>query len=225
MNFSKKLLLLPLLAIFFASCLNTTQQDNQNNQLVLTLELTDINNEIVSGEDTVNIGQLRFLYGETDLRNSNDTLVINENILQITHQFTNDELKGLARGTFESDEIFNRLIFEIKKAELSDTGQGSNFDEDAFIEGESEDQRYSMIIDGSYNGNEFTYKSTRNFDFEFNIQDDSDGAQGSLLYSLPVKAEVSFWFLNENGDGLLDPRVADNASAINENIQQSFNLN
>lgn len=224
MNFSKKLLLLPFLAIFFSSCLDSSQPD-QDNQLVLTLELTDINNEIVTGQDTINIAQLRFLYGETNLRSNNDTLVVNENILQITHQFTNDELKGLARGTFESDEIFNRLIFEIKKAEQSDTGSGSNFDEEAFIEGDSEDQRFSMIINGAYNGNEFTYKSTRNFDFEFTIQIDSDGTAGSLLYSLPIRADVASWFTNDTGDGLLDPRVTDNASAINENIQQSFSLN
>ena len=224
MYFSKKLLLLPFLAIFFASCLDSTQPD-QDNQLVLSLELTDINDEIVSGEDTVNIAQLRFLYGETNLRNSSDTLVINENILQVSHQFSNNELKGLARGTFESDEIFNRLIFEIKKAEQSDTGQGSNFNEDAFIEGDSENQRYSMIINGAYNGNEFTYKSTRNFDFEFIIQDDSNGTAGSLLYSLPIKANVTSWFVNETNDGLLDPRVPDNAIGINENIQQSFSLN
>lgn len=223
MNISKKLLLLPFLSIFMVSCLTGSDQNQSANQLVLSLEFTSVNEEIIQG-DTVAIDTLRFLYGRTTLQGANDTLLINDNTLQVTHGPTNDETKGLASGTFNADEVFTTLAFEIKQAEQSDTGSDSNFDEEAFIEGESEDQRYSMIINGSYNGNDFVYKSTRNFNFEFPIQDDSGGTQGNLFYNLPMKTDVTTWFLNEAGDGLLDPGVSENATAINDNIELSLNI-
>lgn len=220
-----KYLTLAFLGLLLTSCLTNSEQNDLPNQLLLTLEFSNINNEIVAQDDTLRILALRFLYGRTSLRNANDTLLVNNNILQVTHQVTNDEIKGLANGTFNSDEIFSTLAFEIKQAEESDTGENSNFDENAFIEGSSNDQRYSMIINGSYNNNEFVYKSTRNFNFEFFIEDDSEGTGGNLLYNLPLATDVNSWFLNDNGDGLLDPRTESNASAINDNIEESLHLN
>lgn len=220
------LLLLCCLGLSLISCLTNSEGNNPSNQLLLTFELTNINNEIVAEGDTINVLSLRFLYGRTTLQNKdNDTLLVNENVFQITHQITNDETKGLANGTFDSDKIFSSLAFEIKKAEQLVADTENNFDVDAFIEGDSDDQRYSMIINGSYNNNEFEFKSTRNFNFEFPIEDGSDSNQENLLYNLPLKTDVQQWFLNSEGDGLLDPRSGGNASAINDNIQQSVKIN
>lgn len=227
MKISKKTVFLPLLGLFLVSCLTNPQQQNEErDQLLITLELGNINDEIVAGDDTVNVAQLRFLYGETFLLSSNDdTLIVNNNVIQVTHQFSTQEVKGLANGTFESDNVFGILNFEIKQAEQSDAGSGSNFDEEAFLEGESEDQRYSLIINGAFNGDSFTFKSTRNFNFEFPIEDDSGGSTSGLLYNLTMKTDVISWFLNASGDGLLDPGDPANAATINDNIQQSLNLN
>lgn len=226
MSISKKTLLLPFLALFLVSCLTNPQQNEVRDQLVLTLELDNINNEMVAGDDTVNVNRFRFLYGRTYLLSSNgDTLMVNNDVIQVTHEISTQEVKGLANGTFDSDNVFGTLNFEIKQAEQSDAGSGSNFDEEAFLEGESEDQRYSMIINGAFNGNSFTFKSTRNFNFEFPIEDESGGSTGGLLYNLPMRTEVISWFLNASSDGLLDPGDPANAATINDNIQQSLNLN
>ncbi len=226
MYISKKFFLLPFLGLFIASCLTNSQQNEARDQLVLTLEMSNLNSELITGDDTVNVTQLRFLYGKTFLLSSNDdTLLVNDDILQVTHQRSNQEVKGLANGTFESDNVFGALNFEIKQAEQSDAGSGSNFDEEAFLEGESEDQRYSMIINGSYNGENFIFKSTRNFNFEFPIEDESGGSTSGLLYNLPMRTDVISWFLNSSDDGLLDPGDPANAATINDNIQQSLNLN
>lgn len=220
------MLLLSFLGLFLASCLTNSQQSEVRDQLLLTLEMSNLNSELIAGDDTVNVAQLRFLYGKTFLLSSNDdTLLVNDNILQVTHQRSNQEVKGLANGTFESDNVFSTLNFEIKQAEQSDAGSGSNFDEEAFLEGESEDQRYSMIINGAYNGESFIFKSTRNFNFEFPIEDDSGGSTSGLLYNLPMRSDVISWFLNASGEGLLNPGDPANAATINDNIQQSLNLN
>lgn len=222
----KKYLLLPLLGLLFVSCLNSSEQGEASDQLVLTLKFSNINGNIIAQSDTINIAALKFLVGTTTLQSSgNDTLLVNGNAFQITHQFTNNETKILASGTFNSDVFFNNLAFEIKQAEQSDTGSGSNIDANAFIEGESENERYSLIIDGSYNGDTFEFKSTRTFNFEFIIEGGSGSNQGSLLYSLPMETNVRDWFYDAESDSLLDPRASSNASAINDNIQSSVILN
>jgi len=227
MIISKKVYLLPILALFISSCLTGSKQEQVLDQLVMTLEFTNINNRIIVQQDTVEIDTLRFLYGKTTVQDgSNDTLVINNNTIQVTHRSAiDDEIKGLANGSFNSDNIYNNLAFEIKQAEQSDAGSGSNFDVDAFIEGDSNDLRYSMILSGTYNGNYFEFKSNRNFNFEFPISDQTDGNQSSLLYNLPLKTNVSLWFNNESGDGLLNPGDTANATAINDNIQSSMTFN
>lgn len=226
MNIFKTLFCLAILGMFLTSCLTNSQENDVSNQLILTLEFSGINNEIVAEGDTIRVLTLKFLYGRTALQNNNnDTLVVNDNVQQINHQVSNDETKGLASGPFESDEVYDLLAFEIKQAEQSDIDEGGNFEADTFIEGESDDQRYSMIMQGSYNNNGFEFKSTRNFNFEFLIQDNSGGSQQGLVYQMHLQANVQQWFLNSEGDGLLNPNSVGNASAINDNIQQSMNIN
>lgn len=216
--------LLPIALILLTSCLTDNQNTETANRLVITLQFAGINNEMIAQEDTLRIRTLRFLYGETTVNNSNDSLTINDDIIQITHQLFNNEVKGLANGTFQSNEFYNTLNFEIKQAVQPEEGSGSNFDVDAFIEGDADDQRYSMIIDGFYNGDPFTFKSTRNFNFSFPIDDNSNGATGNLIYNLPLRAEVSDWFANSADGGLLNPGDPNSASAINDQIEASVYL-
>lgn len=219
-----KLLLLPLLIILFSSCLTSNQDSETANRLVITFQLSGINDEMIVQEDTLRIRTLRFLYGETTVNNSTSSLTINDEIIQITHQLSSTEVKGLANGTFQSDEVYSNLNFEIQQAVQPEQGAGANFDVDAFIEGDSDDQRYSMIIDGSYNSQPFTFKSTRNFNFSFPIEDNSNGTTGNLIYNLPMRAEVSDWFVNSAEGGLLNPGDPNNATAINDQIESSVFL-
>lgn len=219
-----KLLLIPICFILFTSCLTNNQDNDPANRLVITFQLAGINDEMIMQEDTLRVRTLRFLYGETTVNNSNDSLTINDNIIQVTHQLSNSEVKGLANGTFQSSEVYNNLNFEIKQAVQPEEGSGSNFDVDAFIEGSSDDQRYSMIIEGAYNGQPFTFKSTRNFNFSFPIEDNSNGTAENLIYNLPLRAEVSDWFVNNSDGGLLNPGDPNNAGVINDQIESSVFL-
>ena len=219
-----KLLLLPVLLLFLNSCLTSNQEADTSNRLVITFQFAGINDEMVVQDDTLRIRNLRFLYGQTTVNNSNDTLTINDNIIQVTHQLSNSEVKGLANGTFQSNEVYSSLNFEIKQAEQPEEGDGSNFDVDAFIEGDADNQRYSMIIEGSYNGDSFVFKSTRNFNFTFPIEDNSNGTAGNLIYNLPMRTDVSGWFANTAEGGLLNPADPSNATAINNQIESSVIL-
>lgn len=226
MNHIVKSLLLPILGLLLVSCLNSANDIEQGDQLILTLLLDNVNEEIVAGNDTLSILRLDFLVGSTFLHNANgDTLLISQNTFQISH--TNDplnqELKGLAQGNFTSEVIYNTLNFEIKKAEATDAGKADI--DDAFVEGEAENQRFSMIVNGTYNGEAFEFKSTRNFNYELTFQDQSGGTPGNLIYNLNMETNLNSWFQNPEGEGLLDPGEAANASTINDRIESSVTLN
>lgn len=227
MNHIVKNFLLITLGLFMASCLNSANDIEQRDQLVLTLNLNNANDEIVADNDTVSIDLIRFLVGTSFLHNGNgDTLLINQNAYQLNHSTTDgfsQELKGLAQGSFTSEVIYNTLNFEFKKAEASFLNN-PNIDE-AFTEGEAESERYSMIINGTYNSEPFEFKSVRNFNYELTFQDQSSGTPGGLVYSLNMQADIGSWFLNPDGEGLLNPGEASNASLINDKIGLSIGLN
>jgi len=227
MNHIAKSFLLITLGLFMASCLNSANDIEQRDQLVLTLNLNNANDEIVADNDTVSIDLIRFLVGITFLHNGNgDTLLINQNAYQLNHSTSgglSQEIKGLAQGTFNSDVVYNTLNFEIKKAEVSFL-TNPDIDE-AFTQGESEDQLFSMIINGTFNSQSFEFKSVRNFNYEFTFQDLTDGTTGNLRYNLNMQTDLENWFQNPDGEGLLNPGEASNASLINDNIGLSINLN
>lgn len=221
----RKLLLLPILALLFSSCLTNGEEGQTRDQLVFNITFTNISTPVIVQEDTLEIVSVRFIAGRTTLQNnSGDSLLVIGNPFQISYQRSPIETVGITQGNFDSEAVFNSIAFEIKQAEQSDIN-GSNIDADAFIEGTSDDQRYSMIINGTFNGEDFTYKSTRNFNLLFPFEDNSGGNQDALIYNIPLESNVENWFINQQDDSLLDPSDPDNASAINNNIEFSVELN
>ena len=226
MNHILKTLLFVSIGLMAVSCLNSGNEFEQRDQLILTINLNNANDEIVANNDTLTVDLIRFLVGISFLHDGNgDTLRINQNTYQLNHSTTDgfsQELKGLAQGNFNSRVIYNTLNFEIKKAEASFLNN-PNID-DAFNEGETESERYSMIINGNYNGDPFEFKSVRNFDYEFSFEDQTGGTPGGLVYSLNIQTDINSWFQNPDGEGLLNPAEASNALSINDNIELSIGL-
>ncbi len=218
----RKYLLLLLLGFFSISCSTGPDDQDTPDQILFTIELSNINDQIKIGEDSLQILTLDFLIGETSLQdNQNDTLLLNDLTTQISHISSDDEVKGLINGSFNSDVVFDDFSFELVQAKSSD----QNIDSE-FVEGESDSRRYSMIIRGSYNNSTFTFKSARSFSFSFAVPNESANTGGGpLFYNLPVITNVENWFLNDDGTRLLNPENSSNSSTINNNISNSFKLN
>lgn len=228
MKYFYHFLALSLAGLLLVSCLNDPNPPEQRDQLLLTLNLSNVNEEIGTETDTLSISSLRFLVGNISIKNeSGDTLIVSQTPFQVTHPSQNpsQEVKGLISGSFTSEIVYNSLDFEIKKAEAADIINASI--DDAFVEGDSDSQRYSMIIQGDYNGQTFEFKSTRNFTFEFDIDDQSDGSAGALIYNLNMTTEIGDWFQNPESPvpDLIDPSEPANASIINDNIEGAIRLN
>ena len=207
------------LLLFTVSCLNSGQQE-QPDQVLVTFTFNNLNEEVSAGGDSLRILNLRFLVGPSYLiQGQTDSLALNLNTYQVSHRLLEDETKGLNSGTFNSDVVYNIFSFVIKQA----TGDETNIDP-AFVDGDADSERYSMIIEGSYNGTEFTFKSTRNFAFDFPIDELQQESVTSLFYNLSLSTDIRNWFLNSDGSGLLSPSLSSNRSQINDNIASSIQL-
>jgi hypothetical protein len=83
---------------------------------------------------------------------------------------------------------------------------------------------YSMIIKGKYDNSEFTFRSEQNFHQQLSQFTPVQLPEYNAGVAFIVQADVRGWFLNNNGQGFLDPSDSKNAAAINANIQGSFHV-
>ncbi|MGM0545526.1 MAG: hypothetical protein ACQEST_02290 [Bacteroidota bacterium] len=95
-------------------------------------------------------------------------------------------------------------------------------DPDFINESGDEDDGYTIVVKGIYNGEEFTYQSEEDFEIEmeFNppleINDDSSP-------SITINIDPTGWFTDSSGNDL-DPSDPANWEQIDENIENSFDI-
>lgn len=109
--------------------------------------------------------------------------------------------------------LYNEFELEVDGIDDDD-----NVNDPDFTEGSDET---SIVIKGSYNGQDFTFKSEEDFEieFEFNPPIEIDETTNSVDINLMV--DVSIWFIDGSGNEL-DPTDPANREQIEDNIENSF---
>lgn len=111
---------------------------------------------------------------------------------------------------------YDEIEFEIHKPEDNETPPDPDFKI-----GTSGDERFSVIVHGTYNGQDFLYRSTESMEQEIELNTPlviEDG-QGNINVTLSV--DLGQWFVDENGNDL-DPTLEDNRDKIDDSIKRSF---
>lgn len=105
--------------------------------------------------------------------------------------------------------------FEMEVEGLDDDDSVNDPD---FTEGSDET---SIVIKGTYDGQDFTFKSEEDFEieFEFNPPIEIDETTNSVDINLMV--DISSWFIDDAGNEL-DPTDPANREQIDDNIENSF---
>lgn len=91
-------------------------------------------------------------------------------------------------------------------------------DDPDFSEGDS---RFSMVIKGIYNGEEFMFRSEEDFEIELELNPPLEISDNTGSAQVAIKIDTSTWFLDSQGNPL-DPTDPVNYNTINENIERSF---
>lgn len=92
------------------------------------------------------------------------------------------------------------------------------FEDPDFYDG---DKRFSLVVKGIYNGEEFMFRSDEDFEIELELNPALEIADNSGSAQVAINIDNSAWFLDSEGNPL-DPTDPANYEAINENIEQSF---
>ncbi|MDZ7657764.1 hypothetical protein [Fodinibius sp.] len=98
----------------------------------------------------------------------------------------------------------------------------TNVNDPDFINESGDDDGYTIVIKGVYNGEDFMYRSQEDFEIEmefnppFEINDSSSP-------SIAINIDPSGWFKDSSGNDL-DPTDPANQEQIDENIENSFDV-
>lgn len=96
-------------------------------------------------------------------------------------------------------------------------------DDDVFVNDldfRDETGSYSLVVKGLFNGEEFTFRSSEDFEIDIDLNPPLEISEsGSSV--LVVSIDVNSWFKGDNGEDL-DPKDFRNTERINENIERSF---
>lgn len=115
---------------------------------------------------------------------------------------------------------YHKVSFRIHKPDSAETPPDSDFKI-----GESGDERFSVIVDGMYDANPFTYRSSKSMQQKVDFEEDLvvDETTGDINVTLLV--DVSTWFKDRDGNDL-DPTDdrSSNTSEIDKSIRESFRI-
>jgi hypothetical protein len=79
---------------------------------------------------------------------------------------------------------------------------------------------YSVVVKGLFNGEEFMFRSSEDFEIDVDLNPALELGEGGNSV-LIISVDVSSWFRGADGEDL-DPNNPNNAERINENIESSF---
>ncbi len=84
-----------------------------------------------------------------------------------------------------------------------------------------ESGRYSVVVRGLWNGEEFTYRSDEDFELELEMNPALEVTEEGG-FTVMVEVDINEWF-TKNGTKL-DPNIEENRDDIDESIENSFDV-
>ncbi len=227
-NYSSKAILACFFAvaglILFTSCLPNPTEPNSS--LQIPVQLNDLDSTLTAADDSLTVERVRFITGLNYFTISEDSIVyLTGYIRQLS--FSPDLEDNIERiyayppligGIPEG--VYQALTFKIVRAPESvpDSIRLGEIDP-IFTEG----GRYSLIINGRFNGEEFTYKTTEEFIYKFELPPLTVSSEAKA-YVFLISAEVESWFRKDEGSGFLNPADNEKKARINANIAESFTV-
>ncbi len=108
--------------------------------------------------------------------------------------------------------FYDELELDIDKPKSKDRVDDSDFRDGS--------DSYSIVVKGIYNGTDFTYRSSEDFEIDVDISPNLEITSGQTSI-IAIAIDFDGWFKDGSG-GILDPRDSGNTKKIDKNIEDSF---
>lgn len=220
------LLLAPMALIFSLTGCDST--GSGGNQASLSLSLIATNSiqtsqkqQVVAQNNHVTITEAKMLIRRIEFKSDLE----DDGIADDSLDFQTDPLVVILNLDGNVNEIavtdvepgsYDEIEFDIHKPEDMETPPDPDF-----RIGDSGDERFSIIITGTYNGQNFVYRSNENMEQEMELTTPLIITEDTENINVTLKVNVSNWFVDESGNQL-DPLNPDNESDIDDSIERSF---
>ena len=197
-------------AIVLTSCdlINTYQDDASRVQLQMKMKTNDLTAKAT--QNLITIEEVKFFVEELELDGTLGTgdFEVEDFIVNLPLDGTPLVLteKNIPAGYYDEFEM------EIEKP-----------DDDVYIEDRDfrdETGKYSVVVKGTFNNEDFTFRSREDFEIEVDLEPPLKIEEGETSI-LVISIDVSSWFKGKDGE-YLDPKDYGNTERINNNIEISF---
>lgn len=109
-------------------------------------------------------------------------------------------------------------LYDEFELEIDGIDEDDNISDPDFSDGSDET---SIVIKGTYNSQDFTFKSEEDFEFEFEFNPPIQIDENTNNVDINLMINIDSWFVDDSGNEL-DPTDPDDRDQIEENIENSF---
>ncbi|HYW34379.1 MAG TPA: hypothetical protein VE868_03130 [Balneolaceae bacterium] len=205
-----------VISLMLTGCLGSNNS-RVSSQVQFGFQATNFDSTLVSANDSdsISVDRIRFVYGNGSIGINDTTAAVYQNKSnwrQYSVKATGSNPILLFRT--RAAGMYSNFVFSVQKAPKNDASIDPDF---------TGSDRYSMIIDGTYNGTGFTYKIASAFQRSLPITPVANVPKYNASYIFMVKTDVQNWFVNSNG-GFYNPNSTSDTTSINQQIMGSFHL-
>jgi len=216
-------LLISLLLLPFAGCnvTNTNPSGQSPVAVKMKVQSTAMPKQI-SGAPTTqavdSLTEVKFLVKKLELKSSAEEdsmdFEVHDFVADLPLDGSNYDItsKQVPKGSYDEFKL------KIDTPEDGSAVQDSSFYNNS---GSEEHDGYSIVINGIYNGNQFTYRTGEDFELEMALNPPLAVTDTTASASVAINVDPSSWFKDSSGNAL-DPTNPDNREKIDENIRHSF---
>src|SRR6056297_2833830 len=214
----KKLGILLAIGVFAVGCdlTESTIDEPSDVQVQMKVNAGSVAEAMLSsnneGSNTLEIQEVKLFIEKMELKSIND----DSSDFEIENFIANLPLDGSPLVITEKQipaGLYDEFELEIEKPDDDDVQiNDSDF--------RDETGSYSLVVKGLFNGEEFTFRSTEDFELEMDLNPPLEVTETESS-TLVVSVDVNSWFKDSNGE-YLDPKDFANTERINETIEESF---
>ena len=165
-------------------------------------------------DDNIELDTVKILLRDIKIKNQSAN---NESNLKVGPFVVYLDLSGMTTDFAIGDMppgFYDRVRFSVHKIEDSETPPDPEFKE-----GNESNLRYSVIVKGKYNSQDFIYKSRKSAHQDLKLETPIE-VEANEIANLTIAVNPFSWFFD--GTTLLDPTDAANENDIDNNIKDSF---
>ncbi|MEZ4703454.1 MAG: hypothetical protein R2834_24200 [Rhodothermales bacterium] len=200
-----------LVALTIAGCDSNSDPDGADVRLTMQAEYSAPAAKraaVVINEAKLLVSQIKFQSDEADsLDFRAGSVVVN---LDLDDQPVVVSVGSIPAGVYE------HVSFQIHKPEDNETVSDPDFKE-----GTSGNERFSVVVSGTYDGQPFTYKSRKTAQQRIDFSPNLVIANPDTTLDVALTVDVDGWFVDENGQEL-NPLNESDSNDIDDAIRRSI---